>query len=284
MANSGLSTFLYAPLQSGGTYGTVSKLAGAIAYKETINLNNYKHYEDNALQWEDNSFKDGNINLTIGDDDTAIFSGLLGRQRRSITVGATTKCIYVGSIEDISKPVGFGFIENIRTEAGFKYAVKFYPSVAFKPYSTEGKTKSENNTYTTQAVDGTISTVDGDYIFNERYDTMNEAIGVLYACFGAQVPANVKNADLAALTIGNLALSPTFNAGVTDYTAVTAAATNTITAASVDATATVAIKNGTETVANEASATWTAGENVVTITITNGSAVKTYTVTVIKTA
>jgi ribose transport system substrate-binding protein len=128
MAKYGLSTFLHAPY-SNGTYGTVSKLAGAIGYKETINTNSYKDYEDNALKWSDESFKDGNINLTIGDDDKAVFSGLLGRSTKTLTGG---KVVYAGNLNDISVPVGFGLIENIRTEAGLKYGVKFYPNVNLK--------------------------------------------------------------------------------------------------------------------------------------------------------
>ena len=283
MAKNGLSTFLHAPLTN-GVYGDVSKLAGAIAYKETINLNSYPHYEDNALQWEDNSFKDGSINLTIGHDDTAIFARILGRSTKTLTVGGAPKSIYVGNVSDISIPVGFGFIENIRTEDGLKYGVKFYPSVTFKPYATEGNTKGGSNTYTTPAVDGTIAAVDGNYIFENKYDTMNEAIGVLYACFGDVVPSTVENAELAALTIGDLALSPSFNAGIVTYVASTADVSNIITAAPADATATVVIKNGAATVVNEAAATWETGANVVTVTITNGTTVKVYTVTVTKTA
>ena len=42
------------------------------------------------------------------------------------------------------------------------------------------------------------------------------------------------------------------------------------------------IKNGSTAVENGTSATWSEGENVLTVTVTNGSAVKTYTVTVTK--
>lgn len=42
------------------------------------------------------------------------------------------------------------------------------------------------------------------------------------------------------------------------------------------------IKNGSTVVENGGSATWSSGENVVTVKVTNGSAEKTYTVTVTK--
>lgn len=274
-----LSTFLYAPLTN-GTYGTVAKLAGAIGYKETLNFNNYKQTEDNATAWVDTSFKDGSINLSIGHDDKAIFAGILGRSTKTLTGG---KVIYVGNINDVSVPQGFGFIEGVKTSAGDnKFRVKFYPSITFKPTATEGKTDDRSGTYTTPSVDGEITIVDGNYIYEDDYDTLTEAITVLYACFGKSVPAAEANADLAALTIGDLALSPTFNAGVTSYIAATIDATNIITAASSDPAATIVIKNGAATVANEAAATWAAGANTVTVTVTNGTTVKIYTVVVTK--
>ena len=88
--------------------------------------------------------------------------------------------------------------------------------------------------------------------------------------------------DLASLTIGSLSLTPAFNKDVTNYTAATTASTNTITATAVDPDATVTIKNGTTTVTSGSSATWSAGANIVTVTVTNGSTSKVYAVTVTK--
>ncbi len=91
------------------------------------------------------------------------------------------------------------------------------------------------------------------------------------------------NADLASLTIGALALTPTFDADTTAYTATTTNATNTITAVAEDAEATVAITvNGSSHTSGQA-ATWETGDNIVRIAVTNGTAAKTYTVTVTKT-
>ena len=91
------------------------------------------------------------------------------------------------------------------------------------------------------------------------------------------------NADLASLTIGALTLAPAFDADTTAYTAATTNATNTITAVAADAGATVAITvNGSAHTSGQAAA-WEDGENTVSIAVTNGTASKTYTVTVTKT-
>ncbi len=72
---------------------------------------------------------------------------------------------------------------------------------------------------------------------------------------------------------------------MTEYTATTENATNKVTATPADETATVEILVGETEIENGASATWETGENVVTITVTDGTdptLSKTYTVTVTK--
>lgn len=67
-----------------------------------------------------------------------------------------------------------------------------------------------------------------------------------------------------------------------EYTATTTNATNTITATPTDSNAEVEIKVGETAVENGTAATWSAGENIVTVKVTNGSEAETYTVTVTK--
>lgn len=90
------------------------------------------------------------------------------------------------------------------------------------------------------------------------------------------------SARLSGLTIGALTLTPTFNADTTAYTVTTSAATNKITATPEDEDATVEILVGETEIDSGDSAAWSAGENTVTITVTNGDATKVYTVTVTK--
>ncbi len=90
------------------------------------------------------------------------------------------------------------------------------------------------------------------------------------------------DATLTSLSIGSLTLSPAFAADTTEYTATTSNATNVVNASAKDSKATVAIKNGDTAVENGSAATWSDGENTLTVTVTNGSAIKTYTVTVTK--
>lgn len=69
---------------------------------------------------------------------------------------------------------------------------------------------------------------------------------------------------------------------MTEYTATTANATNTITATAEDEAAEITILNGETPVTNGSAATWAEGANTVKITVKNGDAQEVYTVTVTK--
>lgn len=193
MASNGLATFLFAPLdEEKSSYGSVKKLAGAISYKEALSKNNASVYADNVKKFEDTSVNGGKITLGVDDDDPAIFAPLLGKKTRKVTVGEASKEIYVGNSEDIPIPVGFGLIEYGRNEKGAFYQPVFYPKVVFAPYDKEAETKKENNDYKTPTVEGTLYNIgNGDYKYDNRYDTLLEAVQVLYALFGAEVPEDV---------------------------------------------------------------------------------------------
>jgi phi13 family phage major tail protein len=92
---------------------------------------------------------------------------------------------------------------------------------------------------------------------------------------------DVLTPTINSLKIGTLDLVPTFDKGIRNYTAATTNATDTITA-SASSGATVEIKNGSTTVASGSAATWTAGENVVTVTAKKSGASVTYKIIVTK--
>ena len=65
-----------------------------------------------------------------------------------------------------------------------------------------------------------------------------------------------------------------------EYTATTSNASNKVTATATDEDATIVIKNGTTTVTNGGNATWTEGENTLTVTVSEYGGETVYTVTV----
>ena len=97
-------------------------------------------------------------------------------------------------------------------------------------------------------------------------------------------PAASNDANLIALKLGSLNLTPGFTSSNVTYTATTSAASNTITATPANAGAKVKVEVGGKEIENGKPATWSEGSNTVTITVTaaDGETVKTYTVTVTK--
>ena len=87
---------------------------------------------------------------------------------------------------------------------------------------------------------------------------------------------------LSDLTLGSLVLTPAFDSDTTEYTTTTTDASNNIKAVVTDSDATIAIAVDGTTHVNDAAYTWVLGDNVVTITVTNESNSKVYTVTVTK--
>lgn len=90
-----------------------------------------------------------------------------------------------------------------------------------------------------------------------------------------------RSAALSALSIASATLAPTFDAGITNYTASTTAASGAITATPKDPEADVKIYvNGTGVASD--TPTWNEGENIVLVQVKNGLNEQNYTVTVTK--
>jgi phi13 family phage major tail protein len=151
----------------------------------------------------------------------------------------------------------------------------------------EGKTIEEKKEVQTESLtlsatplsNGIVKAKTGDETDQETYENWYQSVYIPVIDSGS---ANADGTDLAALSIGNLTLTPAFDAGTTAYTATTTNATNTVTATAADDEATVAITvNGSEHTSGQA-ATWESGENTVTIVVTKGTSSKTYTITVTK--
>jgi len=91
-----------------------------------------------------------------------------------------------------------------------------------------------------------------------------------------------KKSTLSALTIGAKTLDPLFDKDILAYAVATTDATNTVTATANSDDAVVEIKLGEAVISNGSAATWEAGVNTLTITVTEETLVVTYVVTVTK--
>lgn len=138
-------------------------------------------------------------------------------------------------------------------------------------YTVEGKPRELLMDYCRYARSNALSEFHGNYL----HELLSLQISQEIADYEALV-------QLSALTIGALTLTPAFSSGVKLYTASTSNPADVITGTPAHPLAEVTITVGSVEVVNGAAATWAAGKNIVTITVTNGNAITTYTVVVTK--
>lgn len=128
----------------------------------------------------------------------------------------------------------------------------------------------------TQTLNG--SDLDGRQL---TFDCLADSNGVTMTEYVAFTSAPyTDNALLASLVIGTLNLTPVFDPTIDTYAVTTTNASDRVTAIAQDAAATIAIDNGGTTVTNGNTASWSAGANELTVTVTNGGNSSTYTVNV----
>jgi len=96
--------------------------------------------------------------------------------------------------------------------------------------------------------------------------------------------ADDTSSKLKSLSIGALVLNPAFGNGQYGYTASTSNASDIVTAEAEAVGGVVAIALDGVAVVNGEAAAWALGQNILVITVTNGTNVSTYTVVVTKTA
>ena len=184
-------------------------------------------------------------------------------------------------------------VENANSELGH-YALLFqfdgdkrgirhvlYNCTSSRP-KIEGKTNEDKREVQTETMtinaaplpNGVVKAKTGDSTSDEAYNSWYNSV------YMPDVQTDV--AELSALSIGELALTPAFDAGTTAYTAATSNASDTVTATGADEdTIVVLTVNGSQHTSGE-SATWQSGTNTVRAVAIKGEATRTYTVTVTK--
>ena len=236
-------------------------------------------YAEGSLQGDNQTviykkkFTDADVSLTVTELPSAAPSVMFGH-----TVSGD-EVIYKST--DDSNYVGFGYVSDYETDSGSSgYEATVMPQVKFTEDAVQYQTRSDSISFTSPSVSGKArADENGEWKYVKKFDTLAEAEAYI------KDKLDFPDVSLSALTIGSLTLTPTFDKGKLSYTTTTENDTDTITATATDSThATVTIKNGSTTVTSGNSATWVSGANYVTITVTNGTESRVYSVTVTKTA
>lgn len=262
---------------SGGSvsYGAVHHEPGMEAVTPNAATTNSTtfHSDDGKAATVNGASGNTTITVQVADVSNDYQTQVMGHK-----IDGTTGALLV-SDDDEAERIAFGYEVQ-----GTKHKTRIWWSncESTEPTSGAHQTDGEN---VTESADTLTLTVNGEKYGKfakcvegePGFDTFLDSVP---ACFTSGPTA--PDVTLSVLTIGSLTLTPTFDKDTTSYAAATTNATDTITATPTASGATVEIKNGTTTVASGSAATWSTGQNTVTVKVTNGTSTKTYTVTVTK--
>lgn len=125
---------------------------------------------------------------------------------------------------------------------------------------------------------------DGKPVIDEAFGILNiDGTAPTKSILFAPDKVNTGDVELSSMKIGSSKLFPEFNPGVTEYAVIkVTTATSKIDVVASNSKATVEIKNGETPVTNGGNATWSNGENTLTVTVKYANSQKVYTVLVNK--
>lgn len=285
MATIGMDKLYYSKITEDAdgieTYGTPKVLAKAMSADLSVEIAEATLYADDAAAEVVKAFKSGKITLGVDNLADGVAEDLTGA-----TIDENG--VLISSVENVSTAVAVGFRAQ---KSNGKYRYFWLYRVVFSIPSTALATKGDSITFSTPSIEGTVlrrNKLDGKGDHPWKSEVTEGAPGVSASTIANWYNAvyepsfTLPNTNLSALSLGSLTLTPTFSAAVNSYTATTSNATNTITATAEDENASVAIAANGSTVQSGSAITWEEGENTVEVVVTNGSASKTYTITVTK--
>lgn len=269
------------PITGYESYGTPERLAKAISADFSIELLEAILSADNGTAESFKQFKQGT--LTLGVDKL-----LAGVKQKLLGAKVDKNGVVTYTAESQAPYVAIGFAA-LRSDGKSEYV--WLLRIRFGIPNSTFQTLGDSATFQTPSLVGTVMRrnkpdSDGDHPFM-HYLADGEPGAVQSAVdgwFDAVYEPDYSGTavTLSDLTIGSISLSPAFDADVTEYTAATSNATNTITATLNDNTADAVITVNGDSLTNGGFASWETGENTVNITVTKGTSSKKYTVIVTK--
>lgn len=159
--------------------------------------------------------------------------------------------------------IGIGYITRYMSGGVTSYVPTILCKTKFSLPEESASTQEDEIDWQTQELTATLMRDDSsnhNWKFEgASFDTETEAEAALVKKLGGIT------AKINGVTIGSLTLTPSFNADVTEYTAETSNATNTVTV-SADSNVSVAITVNGTAIDNGTAATWNDGENALVIT------------------
>ena len=257
------------------TYGTPVALPGAVSLSLEAQGESNPMFADGIVYWRSltNQGYSGDLEIALITD---------WFRRNILKEIKDVNGVFIERSDDID-PVYFALLFEFDGDIKAIRHVLYNCMVSARP-TMESSTKEDTIEPGTETLsisadpreDGLVKARTGDDVTDAVYQNWYSAVYT-----PGEADENEDDAAvLSVLSIGNLALTPTFNAGVKTYTASTSSESDKVTAVGANG-ASVAIKVNNTAHTNGAAATWSPGTNTVKVTVSeSGKPDGVYTVTV----
>lgn len=283
MAQIGLKNLYYALITEDAngneTYGSPVRLAKAISAEINVNTDDSTLWADDGADVVVKEFINGTITLGVSDLENGKAATLLGA---SIDANG----VMLSGGEDTPPAVAIGF-QSRSAKGGDRFFWLY--RVVFAVPNQALNTKGETIEFSTPSIVGTISRrnkeeSNGKHLW--KADVKAGESGVTATTItnwfnAVYIPGSTNDAVLSTMSLTNTTLDSAFDADKTEYTGTASNTSGTLAVTAPSGTGIVVVANGFSTAIN-GSITWKQGENVIKITADNGTAQKTYTITVTK--
>lgn len=185
MANIGLKNAKYNQIDySTGKYKSLTEekvpvLGKLIDAKLTEDRNDVSLFADDQLEEYDNSFKGGNVTITLSDVDDKTYAEVKGCVNEEDEVTEN---------EDDSAPeIGYGHIVTKMINGKKKYKVEFLPRIRVTKITADAKTKGESIEFNTVSLEAKVMSLKvamnglkiGDWKKIKTFETLEEAVTYL---------------------------------------------------------------------------------------------------------
>lgn len=143
--------------------------------KLTEDRNDTSLFADDVLAEYDNSFKGGNVAITIADVDDDTYADLKGCEIKEEEITENE--------DDVAPEIGYGHIITKMVDGVKKYKVEFLPRIRITKITADAKTKGETIEFTTASIEAKVMALKdemngmkaGDWKKVKTFATLKEA-------------------------------------------------------------------------------------------------------------
>lgn len=176
--------FVYPMSAEGEGYQAAIPFGKAVSFSDTPNVSEASLYGDDALAESEKAVTSSALSLGTTDIPDACKEPMFGHKS---SAGAGSGKEFAYNVDDMSPYVGFGVIGVKKVDGVRSFEAKAYPRTQWSEPSVTINTRGESTEFATPSTEGTaLPNDDGDYKWEESFETEEEAIEWMNTKFGVE--------------------------------------------------------------------------------------------------